>query len=115
MADKLAVWSDGDSVWLSPEPGKAARLTRREAAKILAHVPLVGHDVKKFLKQLLAEGIITLPKIQHDTAQGSFLLNPLRKSRQLADLVGLEAINSPGEALGAIWALYDEQQKKFTQ
>lgn len=114
MADKLAVWSDGDSVWLSPEPGKAARLTRREAAKILAHVPLVGHDVKKFLKQLLAEGIITLPKIQHDTAQGSFLLNPLRKSRQLADLVGLEAINSPGEALGAIWALYDEQQKKFT-
>lgn len=114
MADKLAVWSDGDSVWLSPEPGKAARLTRREAAKILAHVPLVGHDVKKFLKQLLAEGIITLPKIQHDTAQGSFLLNPLRKSRQLADLAGLEAINNPGEALGAIWALYDEQQKKFT-
>lgn len=114
MADKLAVWHDGDSVWLSPEPGKAARLTRREAAKILAHVPLVGHDVKKFLKQLLAEGIITLPKIQHDTAQGSFLLNPLRKSRQLADLAGLEAINSPGEALGAIWALYDEQQKKIT-
>lgn len=26
MADKLVVWSDGDSVWLSPEPGKAARL-----------------------------------------------------------------------------------------
>ena len=28
--------------------------------------------------------------------------------------MGLEAINSPGEALGAIWALYNEQQKKFT-
>ena len=113
MAPELVVWADGDNVWLSHERTKAACLTRVDAAKILVHVPMIGHDVKMFLKQLLADGITTLPKVQHDTAQGSFLLNPLRKSRRLEDLVGLESIDSPQSAVRAIWALYDEQRQAF--
>ena len=113
MAPELVVWADGDDVWLSHECAKAARLPRADAAKILTRVPIVGHDVKKFLKQLLADGITTLPEVQHDTAQGSFLLNPLRKSRRLEDLVGLESIDSPKNAVRAIWALYDEQRQAF--
>ena len=54
-----------------------------------------------------------MPEVQHDTAQGSFLLNPLRKSRRLEDLVGLESIDSPKNAVRAIWALYDEQRQAF--
>lgn len=113
MAPELVVWADGDNVWLSHERTKAACLTRVDAAKILVHVPMIGHDVKMFLKQLLADGITTLLKVQHDTAQGSFLLNPLRKSRRLEDLVGLESIDSPQSAVRAIWALYDEQRQAF--
>ena len=113
MAPELVVWADSDDVWLSHERTKAARLPRADVAKILTHVPIVGHDVKKFLKQLLADGITTLPEVQHDTAQGSFLLNPLRKSRRLEDLVGLESIDSPQSAVRAIWALYDEQRQAF--
>lgn len=113
MAPELVVWADGDDVWLSHERTKAARLPRADAAKILTRVPIVGHDVKKFLKQLLADGITTLSEVQHDTAQGSFLLNPLRKSRRLEDLVGLESIDSPKNAVRAIWALYDEQRQAF--
>lgn len=113
MAPELVVWADGDNVWLSHERTKAACLTRVDAAKILVHVPMIGHDVKMFLRQLLADGITTLPKVQHDTAQGSFLLNPLRKSRRLEDLVGLESIDSPQSAVRAIWALYDEQRQAF--
>lgn len=109
MARELIVWPDGDEVWLSHERGKAARLPRSEAAEILEHVAMVGHDSKLFLKQLLSDGITVLPEIHHDTAQGSFLLNPLRKSRELADLVGMEAIDDPKVAISAIWALYDEQ------
>ena len=90
MAPELVVWADGDDVWLSHERTKAARLSRADAAKILTHVPIVGHDVKKFLKQLLADGITTLPEVQHDTTQGSFLLNPLVKSRRWVVFFGLE-------------------------
>ena len=113
MASELVAWPDGDDVWLSHERGKVARLPRAEAAKILAHIPLVGHDVKAFLKTLLADNALPLPTVKHDTAQGSFLLNPLRKSRQLADLVGLESIDDPKLAIQAIWALYDEQRQAF--
>lgn len=115
MARELVVWPDGDDVWLSHERGKAAKLPRTQAMEILSHVPIVGHDIKSFLKQLLSDGVETLPEVHHDTAQGSFLLNPLRKSRDLADLVGMESIDDPKQAINAIWALYEEQSKALDE
>ncbi len=111
MADCLVAWQDGNDVWLSHERGKAAKLPLADAAKVLEHVALVGHDTKSLLKNLLAAGVTKLPNVQHDTEQGSFLLNPLRKSRELADLVGMESIDDPKLAVSAIWALYDEQRQ----
>ena len=111
MASELVAWADGEMVWLSHERGKAAKLTRKEAVEILSHVAVVGHDTKQLLKGLLNEGADKLPEVRHDTAQGSFLLNPLRKSRDLADLVGMESIEDPKLAISAIWALYDEQRQ----
>ncbi len=111
MADCLVAWQDGNDLWLSHERGKAAKLPLHDAAKVLEHVSVVGHDVKSLLKNLLAAGVTKLPNVQHDTEQGSFLLNPLRKSRELADLVGMESIDDPKLAVSAIWALYDEQRQ----
>lgn len=115
MAKELVVFDAGEEVWLSHERGKAAKVSLDEAAEILAHVPLIGHDTKVFLKRLLRAGRLELPEIHHDTAQGSFLLNPLRKSRHLADLVGLESIDDPKIAVSAIWALYEEQAKALDE
>ncbi|MCA9339368.1 MAG: DNA polymerase I [Candidatus Saccharibacteria bacterium] len=111
MAKELIVWPDGDGVWLSHERSKAAKLSRKVAADVVAKVPIVGHNTKAFLKDLLANGETELPEVHHDTEQGSFLLNPLRKSRELADLVGMEEIDDPKLAISAIWALYDEQSQ----
>lgn len=111
MAKELICYPDGDDVWLSHERGKAAKLSRADAVEIMQHVAIVGHDIKPFLKQLLADGVEKLPEVHHDTAQGSFLLNPLRKSRELADLVGMEVIDDPKVAISAIWALFDEQSQ----
>jgi DNA polymerase-1 len=110
MAEVLVAWLDGDYVWLSHERGKVAKLPLTEAAEITQHVAVVGHNVKGVLKAFLAAGIKNLPVVAHDTEQGSFLLNPLRKSRELSDLVGFESIDDAKVAVGAIWALYDEQK-----
>jgi DNA polymerase-1 len=110
MAEALVAWLDDEFVWLSHERGKVAKLPLADAAEIAQHVPIVGHNVKAILKAFLAAGIKNLPVVAHDTEQGSFLLNPLRKSRELSDLVGFESIDDAKMAVSAIWALYDEQK-----
>lgn len=115
MAPELLVIWDGDMVWLSHEKGKVARLPLAKASAILAEASIVGHDTKEFLKALLGAGCQRLPAVKHDTAQGSFLLNPLRKSRELADLAGVESLDDPRLAMAALWAVYEQQKSAFAE
>lgn len=115
MAPELLVIWDGDTVWLSHEKGKVARLPLAKASAILAEASIVGHDTKEFFKALLGAGCQKLPIIKHDTAQGSFLLNPLRKSRELADLAGAESLDDPRLAMAALWVVYEQQKSAFAE
>lgn len=115
MAPELLVIWDGDMVWLSHEKGKVARLPLAKASAILAEASIVGHDTKEFLKVLLGAGCQQLPTVKHDTAQGSFLLNPLRKSRALADLAGVESLDDPRLVMAALWAVYEQQKSAFAE
>lgn len=114
MARELVVHLVGDELWLSHERGKVVKLNVKEAEDILLNVPIIAHDTKIVLKQLLSAGYNKLPEIHHDIAQGSFLLNPLRKSRALNDLIGME-INSPELAISALWTLFEEQSKAMDE
>jgi len=115
MAPELPVIWDGDTVWLSHEKGKVARLPLAKASAILAEASIVGHDTKEFLKALLGAGCQRLPAVKHDTAQGSFLLNPLRKSRELVDLAGVESLDDPRLAMTALWAVYEQQKSALAE
>ena len=115
MAPELLVIWDGDMVWLSHEKGKVARLPLAKASAILAEASIAGHDTKEFLKALLGAACQQLPAVKHDTAQGSFLLNPLRKSRELADLAGVESLDDPRLAMAALWAVYEQQKSAFAE
>ena len=115
MAPELLVIWDGDMVWLSHEKGKVARLPLAKASAILVEASIVGHDTKEFFKALLSAGCQQLPIVKHDTAQGSFLLNPLRKSRALADLAGVESLDDPRLAMAALWAVYEQQKSAFAE
>lgn len=114
MARELVVWPVDGEVWLSHERGKVVKLTTTEAKEILLNVPIIAHDAKIFLKELLTAGYTDLPEVHHDIAQGSFLLNPLRKSRALTDLIGMD-VDSPELAISALWTLYEEQNKAMDE
>ena len=115
MAPELLVIWDGDTVWLSHEKGKVARLPLAKASAILAEALIVGHDTKEFFKALLGVGCQQLPIVKHDTAQGSFFLNPLRKSRELADLAGVESLDDPRLVMAALWIVYEQQKSAFAE
>ncbi len=114
MARELVVHLVEDELWLSHERGKVVKLNINEAKDILLNVPIIAHDTKIILKELLKAGYEKLPEVHHDIAQGSFLLNPLRKSRALNDLIGME-VDSPELAISALWTLFEEQSKAMEQ
>lgn len=100
-----------DELWLSYRRDKVVKLDFVSAQKLIGTKPVVGHELKDILKRMLAAGTQILPEIKHDVAQGSFLLNSLRKSRSLGDLIGVESIADARHAIAAIWTLYDEQRQ----
>ena len=108
---------DGDDFWLSIKQGTAAKFSINEASKILDKTPIVGHAVKDWLKVLLAHDDTLTLTVAHDTAQGSFLLNPLKKFHDLADLIGVESdqLTDPKIALTALWTIYEKQKQEFSQ
>ena len=113
-AEYVVAWQDGDELFVSYDSGKAGKLKLKEAAKLLASKPMVAHRAKDVLKALLRAGATELPLVLHDTEQAAFLLNPLQKSRDLADLMGADAAE-PLMAVTAVRELYLEQLLKFEE
>ena len=114
MSSAVLAWVHEDTLYVSHEKGKATSLKLSKAPELLAGLPLVAHNAKILLKQLLSEGASSLPKVMHDTEQAAFLLDPLRKSRALEDLTGAD-IADPLIAISALWDLYEEQLRKFEE
>jgi len=112
MASRVLVWVQDETAYISYEKGKASEVKLAEAPDLLAGLPIIAHNAKALLKQLLSRGASELPTVMHDTEQAAFLLDPLRKSRELEDLTGAE-VTDPLIAISALWELYDEQSEKF--
>lgn len=104
-----------DQLYVSSKPDFATKVEPQELLGYLGESTIIAHDGDKLLRFLL-QHLGKLPNtiaIKHDTKQGAFLLDPLRKSRDLADLAGVDA-SDVGVAVAALWTLYEEQTKELT-
>lgn len=110
--DKVVVWQADEATYLSWDRKTAALVDTQTLHKVFTSASLIAHDAKSVLKNVLNSGAAALPKVQHDTEHAAFLLDPLRKSRALEDLAGIDA-NDPLSAVAAIWQLYQEQSVKL--
>lgn len=113
-AEYVVVWQADEELYVSYDSGKAGKVTLAQAAELLAGRPIVAHRAKDVLKVLLRAGATELPVVLHDTEQAAFLLNPLQKSRELIDLMGVEETD-PLTCVVAIRELYLEQALKFEE
>lgn len=107
---KLVVWQGGDKWYGSVNPVEYFEISLNELERVIDAEWIVhGGDV-------ICDNILRhkrkLPKMIYDTRHAAFLIDPLRKSRDLTDMMGIEAGN-PAQAVGAIWQLYGEQTKDF--
>jgi DNA polymerase-1 len=111
---------EGNELWVSYAPGSFSRILVSEltAAEIatLAAAPIVGHKLKRMLRALLAHNLPWPGTVGHDVGIAAFLLNSLRRSLELTDI--LEAAVDPDMAdvvIAAVWAAYEDQSKQMEQ
>ena len=73
---------------------------------------VVAYDIKQLYHDLSTAGVMVKFGEVHDIRQGAFLIDPLRRDRSLAALVGDE-VNSPSAEIAALWQMYTWQQEAF--
>jgi DNA polymerase-1 len=111
---------EGSELWVSAKPGVFSRMAiedlRTKNLETLANGPLVGHKLKGMFRGLLASGIDWPGEVGHDVGIAAFLLNSLRRSLELTDI--LDTAVDPDQAgvvVAAVWQSYADQQEELTK
>lgn len=75
---------------------------------------VISYDIKQLYHDLDTQGISVKFGDVHDVRQAAFLIDPLRRDRSLAALVGGELLSVHDHA-AALWQVYEWQQKAFKE
>jgi DNA polymerase-1 len=73
---------------------------------------VISYDTKQLYHDLAKHGVSVRFSEVHDVRQAAFLLDPLRRDRSLAGLLGGELV-TPNEVVAATWQIYGWQVKSF--
>jgi DNA polymerase-1 len=106
-AKQAVIWQVEHDFYVSALRGEVVRLSAEQLKLYIESFEMVSHGANKLCMALLSDGS-PLPASIYDTKHAAFLLDPLRKSRELEDMTGID-VNDPKQAVAAIWTLYDEQ------
>lgn len=109
----VALSPDAHSLWVSAKPGEYAVVELKSAAPALDG-PLIGHNLKAVFRAALAAEVTPSGLVAHDTRIAAFLLDSLKRSLELGDLLDQTiAPDDAGKTIAGIWQLYHDQVKEF--
>ena len=111
MSERVLLQMIDDQLYVSTDALSAAKVTTEQVKDVINNVFIVSHDGDGLCKYLLQHGI-ELPRTMFDLRQGGFLVNPLRKSRTIADVTGYDG-EDHGVMLAELWRVYDGQVEQF--
>ena len=114
MADHVVVHLVDDTLYVSSEEGTYSQVALDDITKHLVSSYVVTHDGDALMRFLLKSKIQNLLSACFDTRHAAFLLDPLRKSRDLGDLTGIDATD-PAQVMSALWALHNEQSEALAR
>ncbi|MFZ2125957.1 MAG: DNA polymerase I [Candidatus Microsaccharimonas sp.] len=107
----------GETVWLSTDQETVASALIEKIDKgiwrAIEMTRVVSYDVKAVYHALSARGVSVHFTDVHDIRQGAFLIDPLRRDRSAAALIGQDEIPEPAVLLGGLWEVYDQQKDYF--
>ena len=80
---------------------------------LLAFATVISYDTKQLYHELAAKGVKVRFASLYDVRQAAFLIDPLRRDRSLAALVGDE-IDSVESEISGLWQVYAWQREALT-
>ncbi len=110
-AKNIVVWYDKDQWYVSAGSRSYSVATLEQLAVLGGDSEWIMHDGKAICLNILRHKKKT-PKMIYDTKHAAFLIDPLRKSRQLVDMMGIDE-SDVGQVIAAIWQLHKEQLEEF--
>lgn len=106
-----------DELWLSIDRQtvmhKNITEIDRSIWRVIELAKVIGYDSKLLYHQLADHGVLVKFAELHDIHQAAFLIDPLRRDRSLAALVG-EEVTTPAQEMAGLWQVYDWQEEAFT-
>ena len=112
MSDKAVAHLKDDTLYISNETGIYSQVEVKNVAKQLASAHVITHDANTLCHYLLQHEVDITNMTLFDVKHAAFLLNPLRKSRELEDLAGVD-VTDPALAVAAIWAVHAQQSTEL--
>lgn len=107
-----------DDVWLSLNDREVTHKKAEDIDasfwRVLEFGTIISYDVKQLYHDLAKRGIEVRFNEVHDVRQAAFLLEPLRRDRSLAGLVGGELAGAK-EEVAATWQMYAWQTTVFKE
>ena len=85
-----------------------------EVWRALEFSTAIAYDVKELYHQLNKLSIEVKFSSVHDVKQAAFLIDPLRRDRSVAALVGRE-VETTVDQVSGLWQIYDWQQEAFSK
>ncbi len=114
----VVLYVDDDTVWLSQNEKmvchKKISEIDRSVWRVFELATVISYDSKKLYHQLAAQDVFVKFGELHDIHQAAFLINSLQRDRSLSGLCGMEIDETPIASIPAIWHLYGQQLKSFT-
>lgn len=109
---------DGEDVWAAFNQTEVAHAKVSDIAasfwRAIEFGTIISYDVKQLYHSLAAQGVTVQFSDLHDIRQAAFLLDPLRRDRSLAGLVGGDLVD-PAQEVAAMWQVYGWQSTAFSE
>ena len=107
-----------DELWVSTDQATVSKMAIEKVDKtiwrVLEMAIVVSYDIKAVYHTLASHNIFVHFSDIHDLRQGAFLVDPLRRDRSIAGLIGQEEAE-PAAILAGLWTVYNEQEKFFDE
>lgn len=112
MSDKAVLYLLADNLYVSVDSKSYCEVSARDIGKHLSSAHIITFEGGALCHYLLQNDVDIASMTIFDIKHGAFLLDPLRKSRELEDLAGVDSTD-PESAIGAIWALHEQQETEL--